>query len=500
MGKLLSHELFRVLLVVGLLVGIIPVTAVTAAPPPPVSEPAPVPAARVAAIDDTLDPSRAGRFSDPVAKLSFTPPSGWVAAPLTSLNPATAPASPVYEVARFQLRVKDPALYAQPVPLTSGLIADAGAVLSVGIAREESELIELDIDPRVAREELGAQSGYVTFDESATYEGLVSYTRYYMARASERRLVMQAVAPAEDWAQLEPAVIAAMRSLRADQAGPHGPVAPPPPPPPPPPPAPEVAAAAAEPPPDPSAQTRFDILTRAKALLGTPYVWGGNSPSRAMDCSAYVSWAWGVARYTTDSIWAVSHHISKDELRSGDAMNLTIGNDPRRFGHIRIFEAWANEARTLVWVYEETPPRAVHRVIAYDARYQPIRLNGLGTSGPVPLVVAPPSAVQPTLENFGPAAAPRPAPRATPRPTVRPTPRPTVRPTVRPTATPRPATPRPSATPRGTATPRPTATVRAAATPVPTVRPTIAPTATVRAATLPTATAKPKSVATRRPR
>ncbi|HEX4744602.1 MAG TPA: NlpC/P60 family protein [Candidatus Limnocylindria bacterium] len=472
MGKVFSHELFRALLVVGLLVGIIPVTAVTAAPPPPVSEPAVVPAARVAAIDDTLDPTRAARFSDPVAKLSLTPPAGWVLAPLTSLNPPSAPASPVYEVARFQLRMKDPALYAQPVPLTSGLLADAGAVLSVGVAREESELLELDIDPRVAREELGAQGGYITFDEDATYEGLVSHTRYFMARTSDRRLVMQAVVPAEDWLHLQPAILSAMRSLRADQAGPHGPVAPPPPPPPP---APEVATAAAEPPPDPSAQARFDILTRAKALLGTPYVWGGNSPNRAMDCSAYVSWAWGVARYTTDSIWAVSHHISKEELRPGDAMNLTIGNDPRRYGHIRIFEAWANEAHTLVWVYEETPPRAVHRVIAYDVRYQPIRLNGLGTSGPVPLVIAPPSAVQPTIENFGPAAAPRPAPRATPRPAVRATPRPTVRPTVRPTATRRPATPRPSATPRRTATPRPYATAR--------------PTATLRAAT--TATVPP---------
>jgi hypothetical protein len=482
--QLLSHELVRALLVIGLLVGLIPVTAVTAAPPPPAEHAAPAPVVGVTTIDDTLDASRAGRFSDPVARLSFAPPAGWVAAPLTSLNPATSPASAVYEIARFQIRVRDVALYAQPVPLTSGLVADAGAVLSVGIAREESELLELDIDPRVAREELGAQNGFVTLDESATYEGLVSYTRYFMARDGDRRLVMQAVAPSEEWAQLELAVMAAIGSLRADQTGPHGPVAPPPPPPPPAP-APVVAAAAVEAAPDPSALRRFDILTRANALLGTPYIWGGNSPNRSMDCSAYVSWVWGVSRYTTDSIWSVSHHIPKEELRPGDALNLTIGNDPQRFGHIRIFEAWANEAHTIMWVYEETPPRAVHRVIAYDIRYQPIRLNGLTSSGPVPLVVAPASAVERTIENFGPAprqpsrATPRPTPRPTarptPRPTVRATPRPTVRPTVRPTATPRPATPRPSATPRRTATPRPSATVRAVATATPRPVPTIPP-------------------------
>lgn len=447
MGKLLSHKLGRAALIVAVIAGVIPVTAVTAAPPAPVAVPAPA-APVPASVEDTLDPSRASRFIDTVAKLSFAPPPGWVAAPRTSLNPTSAPASPVFEVARFQMRVKDPALYAQPMPLTSGLVADAGAVLSVGIARLESELLELDIDPRVARAELGAQSGYVTFDESATYEGLVSYTRYFMARESDRRLVMQAVVPAEDWPQLEPAVMVAMRSLRADQAGPHGPVATPPAPPPPvlvs---APAVAAAAAEPAFDASAAKRFDILTRAKSVIGLPYVWGGNSTTGGMDCSSYVSWAWGVARYTTDSISAVSYNITKDELRPGDIMNLPTWSDPARYGHMRMFEAWANEARTLMWVYEETPPRVMHRVIAYDGRYQPMRLNGLTGSGPAPLVIAPPSAVERAEDNFGPAAAPRqPAratPHATPRPTLRATPRPTVRPTVRPTATPRrTATPR----------------------------------------------------------
>ena len=101
--------------------------------------------------------------------------------------------------------------------------------------------------------------------------------------------------------------------------------------------------------------------TDSAGTIGLRYVWGGNSTTNGMDCSAYVSWVWGVSRYTTDSIWAVSHFITKNELRAGDAMNLTIGRDPQRRGHIRIFEAWANEARTLMWVYEETPPRAVQQ-------------------------------------------------------------------------------------------------------------------------------------------
>jgi hypothetical protein len=127
-------------------------------------------------------------------------------------------------------------------------------------------------------------------------------------------------------------------------------------------------------------------------------------------------------------------------------MNLTIGRDPKRTGHIRIFEAWANAEHTLVWVYEETPPRVVHRVIVYDDRYQPIRLSGLSSAGEARLIPGTPA----------PTATPRPA---TTRRPVTATPRPTVRPTVRPAATG--TTPRPS--PTATRTPR--------ATPIPTPRP-----------------------------
>src|SRR5207253_181338 len=68
---------------------------------------------------------------------------------------------------------------------------------------------------------------------------------------------------------------------------------------------------------DPSLALRQTILDRAAAMLSTPYVWGGNTVGRGMDCSAYVSAAWGVARYTTESIGWVSFPIAKEELRSG---------------------------------------------------------------------------------------------------------------------------------------------------------------------------------------
>jgi hypothetical protein len=191
-----------------------------------------------------------------------------------------------------------------------------------------------------------------------------------------------------------------------------------------------------DPAPDATAQIRQRILTRAASLLGLRYVWGGNSTANGMDCSAYVSWTWSSSRYTTDSIWNVSFTIAKSDLRSGDAMNLTIGRDPQRKGHIRIFEAWANVEHTLVWVYEETPPRVVHRVVVYDDRYEPIRLAGLSSAGEAKMIPGLPA----------PTATPRPA---TTRRPVAATPRPTLRPTARPSGSgsPRPSAPLPTPTP-----------------------------------------------------
>ena len=128
----------------------------------------------------------------------------------------------------------------------------------------------------------------------------------------------------------------------------------------------------------PSDPTRRDIIARASKLLGIPYVWGGDTP-KGLDCSSYVSRAWGVGRQTTDTLSSVADDIGKDELRAGDAMNLPTWKDPHGYGHVRLFDRWADPARTRMWVYEETGDtgNSVHRVIPYDARYQPMRLRTL---------------------------------------------------------------------------------------------------------------------------
>lgn len=395
-------------------------------------------------------------FSDKEASVSFVAPPGWVRGPATALNPMSDPPEPVFEIVRYQMRVSDPKLYAAPIPITSGLVADAGALITVGLARAGSGLIGLDVRGRSDRE-VGTAPGFVTMDDEAVYEGVHVFSRYFFSRPGERVVVIRAAASESDWNVLEDRIMSTVNSLRADPLGENAPAAPPPPPPP--------APVVVEPAPDATALIRQYILSRAASLLGLRYVWGGNSTTAGMDCSAYVSWTWSAGRFTTDTIWQVSFPIAKGELRAGDALNLTIGRDPQRRGHIRLFEAWANVERTLVWVYEETPPRVVHRVIVYDDRYQPIRLAGLSSAGELRVIPGTPA----------PTATPRPAttrrPTTTVRPTVRPTVRATVRPTVRPSGS---VTPRPSATAtvRALATPTRTPTPVPTRTPLPTLTPT----------------------------
>ena len=57
-------------------------------------------------------------------------------------------------------------------------------------------------------------------------------------------------------------------------------------------------------------KSRTDAIANAKALLGVPYLWGGNS-TVGMDCSAYVSRAWGVPRQTTDTLTSSLTQLAK---------------------------------------------------------------------------------------------------------------------------------------------------------------------------------------------
>jgi hypothetical protein len=431
---------------------LLPLGGITAASPA-VPEPAPILTVQ-RNLDVDAPPILSDRWSDAAWGVSIAPPLGWQRSPSESLNPETQSADAVFEVARFQLRLGDPSLYAQPIALTSGLLNDAGAVLSIGVARTGSGLI--GATPEKLEQTSRALEGFVAIDEDSSYEGLRSFTRYHFANATDRVVVVRFFADEDEWLAVRAPLVASLATLTADPTKANGPeaVAPAPPAP-----APAAIPVVEQVVVDPSLAIRGQIVSRAASLLNIPYVWGGNSTKNGMDCSAWLGRVWAVGRYSTDSLWNVSFAITKDQLLPGDAVNLTTGRDPKRLGHIRLFEAWANAAHTVMWVYEETPPRSVHRVVVYDDRYQPIRLSGLSGAG-VALIVPGTPAPERTA-----------TPRVTPKPTVKPAVQPTVKPTPRPTATARPAT---QATPRPTATARPrlsgTTTPRPTPTPTPTAR------------------------------
>jgi cell wall-associated NlpC family hydrolase len=376
-------------------------------------------------------PLLANNWTDDEWGLSIAPPAWWRRSPAESLNPVTEPTDPVFEVARFQLRLGDPSLYTQPVAPTSGLLNDAGAVISIGVARVRSGLIgatpeKWEQTSRVVKE-------FVVMDEASSYDGLRTFTRYYFAKSTDRVVVVRFFADEDEWPNVRPAFLSSLATVTADPAKANGPEAILPPPPPAP-----VFERALE---DQSLAIRGEILSRAASMLNIPYVWGGNSTKTGMDCSAWLSRVWGVERYSTDTIWNVSNAISKDQLLPGDALNLTTGHDPKRLGHMRLFEAWANPAHTVMWVYEETDPRSMHRVVVYDDRFQPIRLLGLSGEG-VALIVPGTPAPERTATPRTPKPTPKPTVRPTPRPTVKITPPPTAKPTTqtRPTPTPAPTT------------------------------------------------------------
>jgi hypothetical protein len=122
----------------------------------------------------------------------------------------------------------------------------------------------------------------------------------------------------------------------------------------------------------PAPMSRSEILKNAEQLMGIPYVWGGTVTS-GLDCSAFVSKAWGISRHTTDNLSSVASPIARDDLQAGDALNLTTGRDPEGDGHVRLFDRWANPEHTRMYVYEETPPKSIHHVIKWDPKYQPMR-------------------------------------------------------------------------------------------------------------------------------
>jgi cell wall-associated NlpC family hydrolase len=79
-----------------------------------------------------------------------------------------------------------------------------------------------------------------------------------------------------------------------------------------------------------------NIIAYASNFLGTPYLWGGTSPSTGFDCSGFTQYVYAhfgikVGRTTYDQI-NDGYGVSKDELQAGDLVFFGKNNDPTHMG------------------------------------------------------------------------------------------------------------------------------------------------------------------------
>jgi cell wall-associated NlpC family hydrolase len=67
----------------------------------------------------------------------------------------------------------------------------------------------------------------------------------------------------------------------------------------------------------------------AESQIGTPYVWGGASPTSGFDCSGLVVWAYGLAGVVVPRVangqWQAEPHVALDRLIAGDLVFFGTG-------------------------------------------------------------------------------------------------------------------------------------------------------------------------------
>ena len=67
-----------------------------------------------------------------------------------------------------------------------------------------------------------------------------------------------------------------------------------------------------------------EVLLRAIGLVGTPYVWGGNTPSSGFDCSGLIGFVYHdvagirLPRTTQQMLHMPGQQVSRNQLQSGD--------------------------------------------------------------------------------------------------------------------------------------------------------------------------------------
>ena len=84
------------------------------------------------------------------------------------------------------------------------------------------------------------------------------------------------------------------------------------------------------------------IIKEAEKYLGSPYVWGGSSPSTSFDCSGFVSWVinhsgWDVGRLGAQGLCNICTPVSSANVKPGDLVFFTGTYDTPGVSHVGIY-------------------------------------------------------------------------------------------------------------------------------------------------------------------
>ncbi|MFD5827764.1 NlpC/P60 family protein [Lentzea sp. NPDC060358] len=124
--------------------------------------------------------------------------------------------------------------------------------------------------------------------------------------------------------------------------------------------------------------TRTEVIKRAKdwwdrkiPYSQSAYAWDvGKGKKYRTDCSGFVSMTWKLTTSrTTRNLDEVATKISWASLKPGDMI--------LRNGHVKLFEKWANSAKTSAWIYEEGST-------ATDMDHETVSVSSLKSGGYAP--------------------------------------------------------------------------------------------------------------------
>ncbi len=122
-----------------------------------------------------------------------------------------------------------------------------------------------------------------------------------------------------------------------------------------------------------TADVASEIVVQAMALLGVPYRWGGNDPSRGLDCSGLVRFVFksvgvgGDLPRRSEELRRIGAGVSRADLRAGDLVFFNTLGHP--FSHVAIY---VGEGR-----FVHAPgKRGQVRVDEMNDRYWRARFNG----------------------------------------------------------------------------------------------------------------------------